>query len=352
MKKFRNSCRAFLIFVSKIITCFTVCAYFTFSLEKPCSDLVSKKTNIIVGFYGTSAQDPDVLTLKKALHKGKIAGFILYGRNIVNPKQLKSLISFLKKDAPRAIVAIDQEGGMVARLKTEDGFIDSGAMLAAADYKNVKQVMAYHRRAAREMRQLGINMVFGPVADLNTNPNCPIIGQKRRSFSDNPDIVAEYCNAIIAVYKKNGIKACIKHAPGHGSATTDSHLGASDVSDTWDKRELIPFIMCSKKHPGVAIMMAHVFNRTLDPKFPASMSQKTINRINRDLKKSGANVMPLYVTDAYEMKAISDKYTPKEFLDHSKKIGINLVLLFCDNGIYGKEYRLQNFLIEKLHKKL
>jgi beta-N-acetylhexosaminidase len=319
-----------------------------------------KKTHIIVGFNGQSENDEDVQTLKKALVKKIVAGFILYPRNIVNPKQLQSLIAFLKKDAPHAHVCIDQEGGTVERLKTEHGFTHSGAMLAAADYTSIEQARQYHERAAKEMKDIGITWVLGPVADVNINPNCPIIGQRKRSFSDNPEIVAQYCNAIIDIYKKNGLKACLKHAPGHGSSLTDSHLGFTDTSKTWiQQEELIPFCRCVKKNPDVAIMMAHVFNDTLDPKFPASMSKKTIDMMNDALKKVGVRRMPVYMADAYEMKAISNEYTPKKFLERCKKIGMNYVFIFCQDtlnaapgvAVYKKGYSLKQFLTEDLDSK-
>ena len=290
-----------------------------------------KTPDIWVGFLGTSEKDPDVQTLKRALALKKVHGFVLFARNIVNPTQLRALISFLTHNNPLISVAIDQEGGKVCRLKSNQGFLACGAMRAAADYQgNVLEIQNTHEAAAKEMRNLGISVVFGPVADININPHCPAIGQWGQSFSQGAQQVISSCNAVIEAYEKYGLRACLKHAPGHGSSLVDSHKGITDITKTWSEQELEPFIQCFKSHPLCAIMMGHVMVRTVDPKFPASMSKAMVDYMNKRLSALGIHQKPMFITDDYRMKAISDFYTPKEFLDQCGRAGM-AVVLFCSH---------------------
>jgi len=181
-----------------------------------------KTPKIWVGFNGTSEKDDDVVMLQRALALKKVHGIILFGRNIVNPHQVRSLVLFLTKNNDNIPVAIDQEGGTVKRLATNKGFVASGAMPAAADYHgNVSNIQTVHQAAAKEMRGVGITVVFGPVADININKQCPIIGSLGRSFSDQSHEVIDCCNTVISAYKQCGLTACLKHAPGHGSSLAD-----------------------------------------------------------------------------------------------------------------------------------
>ena len=335
-------------------------------------DFKKPKIEIWVGFRGTSPKDPDVPFLRHALKKKKVHGIILFNRNIENPKQLKNLISFLTDNDGSIPVSIDQEGGRVMRLTQSKGFDRAGKMLAAAGYLNpdstaksiekpsakpaakptevqaLKYISDMHQAAAQEMADLGITMVLGPVADVNVNPECPAIGKLNRSFSGDPEQVTRCCNAVIAAYEKYGLRACLKHAPGHGSASMDSHEGVTDVTKTWVKSELDPFVGCFKAHPGTAIMMGHLMNQGIDTDFPASMSKKIVTLINAAIAAAGIDKKPLYIADGYEMKAVFNRYSPREFLNYCTDAGIGAVLFFCEDSYYPLDYTLQDFLKERL----
>ena len=308
-----------------------------------------KTPDIWVGFVGTSKDDPDVVTLHRALALKKVNGIILFGHNIVNPDQVRSLISFLTKNNRNIPVAIDQEGGKIRRLEAGKGFLACGAMRAAADYYgNVLDIKTIHEAAAREMHDLGITVVFGPVADTNINPRCPVIGALDRSFSDQPNQVIHCCNAVISAYEKYGLMACLKHAPGHGSSVIDSHKGLTDVTSTWGRQELEPFIQCFKANPKTAMMMSHVMLRTQDPQFPASMSKKIVDFLHNQLRQSGVSHKPLLISDGYDMKAICDFYTPRQFLNQCGVAGLDVVLFYCDNDFTAKYPSLADFLKKEL----
>jgi len=306
-----------------------------------------KKPEVWVGFKGVSSQDPDVVCLKKALDKKLVQGVVLFSRNIENPQQLKRLIAFLKKNNPNVTVALDQEGGKVMRLTLAKGF-QSGNMLALSDYQTLDQVVRVHELAAKEMRDLGITMVFGPVVDVNVNPECPVIGKLGRSFSSDVEKVTQYAQSVINTYARYALKACLKHAPGHGNSMADSHLGVTDITSTWSDAELIPFIQCAKTIPGIAIMLGHLMHRDLDSDYPASFSKKTICWMNQKMHDSNVNKKPFYIADGYEMHAVFDNYSAKEVIELGGRSGIDAMLFFCNHEYYPQGYSLQDFLKEKL----
>jgi beta-N-acetylhexosaminidase len=306
-----------------------------------------KKAEIWVGFSGTTSQEDDVIYLKKALKAQLIQGVVVFSGNVQNPNQLKKLIAFLKEGNPNIRIALDQEGGRVRRLK--DGFA-SGEMLAVSDYQTIEQCVEIHEKAAVEMQDLGITDVFGPIVDVNVNLDCPAIGQLGRSFSRDPNIVGQYAKAVVDVYKKHGLRACLKHFPGHGSATTDSHVGVTDITHTWSEKELKPFVECVKAHPEVAVMVGHLMLRNKDGNYPASMSKKIIRWFERCLNQSGIKKVPFLIADGYEMKAVFEKYSHTEFLNQCSKAGINAVLFYClrTEDYYPRGYSLQQLMEEKL----
>ena len=162
------------------------------------------------------------------------------GRNIKNAQQLKSLCSQLHTLSPSLLIGIDQEGGYVSRLSTRYGFpnILSAQKSAALGNDTVRH---YARLTAMTLHNLGINLNFAPVADVNVNPNCPVIGKIERSFSSDTTRVAECCALWIEEQRAQGVASCLKHFPGHGSAKGDTHKGLVDVSKTWQRRELAPY---------------------------------------------------------------------------------------------------------------
>ncbi|MCI5210735.1 MAG: hypothetical protein D3910_18550 [Candidatus Electrothrix sp. ATG2] len=177
---------------------------------------------------------------------------------------------------------------------------------------------------AAELSECGINFNLAPVADLNLNPDNPIIAQYERSFGEEPDVVADHCQAVIQGHHKYGVACCLKHFPGHGSASGDSHLGFVDISKDWQEQELAPYkIMIERCHVD-AIMTAHVVHYGLDPSgLPATLSPVMINAmLRRDLGFDG-----VIVTDDLQMKAISSRYGLKEAVQRAVLAGADLLIV-------------------------
>ncbi|MEX2604265.1 MAG: glycoside hydrolase family 3 N-terminal domain-containing protein, partial [Gracilimonas sp.] len=204
---------------------------------------------ILIGFRGTELSSES--TIYKDLKERNIAGVVLFdrdvitgslSRNIEEPTQLLQLSSSIITNSSTApIIAVDQEGGLVSRLKETKGFPKSVSAEYLGNLDNEDSTRHYARLMAQEFMVVGTNTNFAPVVDVNTNPNNPVIGKLERSFSSGPEKVAEHAGYVIDEYAKEGVLSVLKHFPGHGSSTTDSHLGFTNVTDTWDEKELIPY---------------------------------------------------------------------------------------------------------------
>ncbi len=168
---------------------------------------------LMVGFRGMSIDENS--TISKDLKAGRVGGVILfdkdaalgiYDRNIKSPEQVQSLVAALKSYSTyKLLVAIDQEGGKVNRLKTGYGFPSSVSQQYLGTLDNIDSTAYYAKRTAETLKSLGINLNFAPVVDLNVNPESPAIGKVERSFSAAPTIVAKHSQIIIDEHKKLNI---------------------------------------------------------------------------------------------------------------------------------------------------
>lgn len=278
----------------------------------------------ICGFHSLEA-DEQILTLIKDYHVG---GTVYFRRNIESVPQLAALSSALQRlprnhaDVP-LFIAIDQEGGMVARLDHEGmSRIPGNMSLGAADDLSLTEATA--RLAAKEMLALGINFNFAPCIDVNNNPANPVIGV--RSFGENPLKVAEHGVAAITGYQQQGVIATAKHFPGHGDTAVDSHRGLASVPHDKERLnavELLPFRHAIEA--GVdAIMTAHVIFPAFEPDgIPATLSRKVLT----DLLRTELGYQGVIVTDCLEMHAISKESGIAEGAVQSLQAGADLVLV-------------------------
>jgi beta-N-acetylhexosaminidase len=293
---------------------------------------------LLVGFRGNAAADCDLIV--RDIRERRIGGVILFDeemadgsarrRNVESPAQLKGLIAHLQAQAAiPLLVAIDQEGGRVNRLKARYGFPES---VSHEELGRRNEPAETFRRAAviaQTLASIGINFNLAPVVDLDAHPDNPIIKGKGRSFSSDPEVVARHAAEFVRAHRAQGIATCAKHFPGHGSATGDTHLGLVDVTQTWHERELIPFQRLIDGGQCDAIMSAHVFNAKLDPERPATLSADVLTRLLRDrLHFSG-----VILSDDMEMKAISSHYGLDQAVPHAIEAGVDL-LCFGNNMSY------------------
>ena len=205
---------------------------------------------ILVGFRGCTPAECSVVI--RDLREHHIGSVILFDqemaasapgrRNIESPAQVKALIAHLQAQARGPLlVAVDQEGGRVNRLKPAAGFPESISHEELGRLDQTEETFRHAAATARTLAELGFNLNLAPVVDLDAHPDNPIIKGKGRSFSSDPEAVARHAAAFVRAHRAAGVLCCAKHFPGHGSATGDTHLGLVDVTATWHERELIPF---------------------------------------------------------------------------------------------------------------
>jgi len=247
---------------------------------------------LLPGFIGTEAPE---WVLRRAAEG--LGGVCLYARNITSPDQLATLCRQLHAENPGLIVSIDEEGGDVTRLEAATGSSYPGnlALGAAGDVDLTRSVA---RAIGLELARAGVDLDLAPDADVNSNPSNPVIGV--RSFGSEPAAVAAQTAAWVEGLQSAGVAACVKHFPGHGDTSVDSHIALPVVGADPRAGALQPFEAAIAA--GVqAVMSAHIVAPSLD-RVPATVSRAIMTGLLRD----ELSFRGLAVTDGLEMKAIAD----------------------------------------------
>ncbi|MGW4080016.1 glycoside hydrolase family 3 protein [Streptomyces asiaticus] len=255
------------------------------------------------GFTGTTAPDWVLRRLGEGL-----ASVGLFGRNIATPEQLGALTAQLRAERDDVLVAIDEEGGDVTRLEVRTGSSFPGNLaLGAVDDPELTRAVA--RELGRRLAECGVNLNWAPSADVNSNPDNPVIGV--RSFGAEPGLVARHTAAYIEGLQGAGVAACTKHFPGHGDTAVDSHHALPRIDaglDTLTARELVPF-RAAVAAGTKAVMSAHILLPALDPDLPATLSPAALHGLlRRPVADGGLGFDGMIVTDGMEMRAIADAY--------------------------------------------
>ena len=241
-------------------------------------------------------------------------GFALFRKNILSPAQLRSFtanLHGLNATLP-PLLAIDEEGGRIARIGNHDfgvtRFPPMGEIAASGEYARALEV---GKTIGDYLKAFGLDVDFAPVADVNTNPANPVIGD--RAFGSDPEVAAGMVSSVIQGLHEAGIASCIKHFPGHGDTATDTHTGYAETRKTWEELlscEMIPF------RAGIAaetdlVMTAHIAAPSVTgSEEPATMSRILLTeKLRQELGYDG-----LIVTDALSMGAVREKYPPKPVL--------------------------------------
>tara|TARA_B100001996_G_scaffold369870_1_gene343719 strand:+ start:299 stop:1408 length:1110 start_codon:yes stop_codon:yes gene_type:complete len=278
-----------------------------------------------------SVEDADSLLLE--LSKNNLGGIILFEKNVNQHdsyNNLKKLIDKIQLVSNNSLfIAIDEEGGRVNRLKTKYGFHRTRSAKSLGDENNLDSTYYYSKKTSNLLRELGINVNYAPSVDLSINLENPVIYKLERSFGRNPSLVFSHAKSFINAHKENKIISVLKHFPGHGSSNEDSHLGLTDVSDTWMIEELYPYKSMIDSGFVDAIMSAHVVNKRLDDKkLPGTLSSKIINGLLRNFLGFNGVVF----SDDMQMQAITNHYGLEVAIEKSINSGID-ILLFCNNQL-------------------
>ncbi len=270
----------------------------------------------IIGFNGNDV-------VKARLCNRGLGGVIVFKKspigksykNFYDAKSLKNLTNNLKRCINRPLIAVDQEGGLVQR-------VNFGTKYPKASIV-AKQGLAYakniYEQMAKELHSVGVNLDFAPVADLAINPKNRVIVGYGRSYG-NLNSVINYDRVFIDAMHKYGVATSLKHFPGHGSSLGDTHKGFVDVTSMWQNIELKPYQ--ALKDRTDTVMVAHIFNRKLDPIYPASLSNRVVTYILRN--KIGFN--GVVVTDDLQMGAIRKRFNLKDTIALAINAGDDILL--------------------------
>lgn len=289
---------------------------------------------LLVGFRGMQLDDSSHIV--RDIRDHNIGGVILFEydapsgrhhRNIASPAQLRALCTQLQSlRRSTLLIGIDQEGGRVSRLKDKQGFPSFAS--AEAQAASNDSVTYYARLTASTLADMGINLNFAPCVDVNTNPDCPVIGKLERSFSASPQRVTQCAAIWVDELQRQGVTACLKHFPGHGSSSKDTHVGLADVSQTWSPVELEPYRqLLASQHDIRMIMTTHVFNTQLDSVYPATLSKPTLTTLLRD----SLHFQGVIITDDLAMGAMVKQYSYPEILRQAILAGADMLCL-SNNG--------------------
>jgi len=207
-------------------------------------------------------------------------------------------------------------------LSLKNGFSSYPSAFEVSRNMTLLESYEIYKKMAEELKHYGFNINFAPVVDLNINPNSPAIGAKKRSFSSQEEIVIAYSAEFLRAHKDTGIISVLKHFPGHGSALSDSHKELTDVSDTWEFRELKPYFDFIKHQKADSIMVGHITLDRFDKIYPASLSKKIIKGILRD--KLGFD--GVVFSDDMHMRAIADEYGFEQSIVLAINAGVDVLV--------------------------
>jgi|LFRM01.1.fsa_nt_gb beta-N-acetylhexosaminidase len=246
-----------------------------------------------------------------------VGGYILFQKNIVDPIQLRKFQDDLAAHLSiQPFFAIDEEGGRVSRLASNAQF----ETVSFADMLYIDDAYTVGESIGQYLKDYGFNLNFAPVADVNSNPLNPVIGS--RSFSDDPFIVAEKVKQIINGFHSQNMITTLKHFPGHGDTSEDTHFTSarSDKSlDQLKELEFIPFETGIKAGSDL-VMLAHILTPLDD--VPSSLSDIIVNILRTDLGFDG-----LIITDSLSMNAITEYYSASESALAAFETGVDILLM-------------------------
>lgn len=309
MKKFVAVILAVMLAV-QLAACKTKSEPVAEDISRMAEEILSKLTTeqkigqlFCVSFSGTELSDE----VKDFFEEYSVGNVILFSKNLENAEQTAALCRDIQSEITKntgtaAFIGTDQEGGRVTRVT--DGAVYYPGAMAAAACGSPEIIQRLGENMGSELRALGINIDFAPVADVNSNPDNPVIGT--RSFGDRAENAAEYASTFVNGMNISGEVSTAKHYPGHGDTDTDSHYGLPMVDKSLDalmENELVPFKKLIENNVP-AIMAAHILYPQIDPNVPASMSHIMLT----DVLRNELGFEGMIVTDSMRMGAVTDYF--------------------------------------------
>lgn len=275
---------------------------------------------------GTTTLTPEMTAVMKDYPVGGVA---MFGKNIESPEQITAFNQDLQQasDIP-LLIAVDEEGGKVARLANHEGFdlpkYESAAAVGATG--NYDDGFAMGNTIGSYLHNYGFNMDFAPVADVNTNPDNPIIGE--RAFSSDASVAALMAGAMADGLHAQGIIPVFKHFPGHGDTAEDSHKGIAVSYKTEEELRACEWLPFEEADRNDCIMVGHIaLPNVLNNLTPATLSHEIVH----DILKDSLGFDGLVITDSLAMDAIAKEYSPGDAAIGALQAGCDLLLM--PNGV-------------------
>ena len=283
---------------------------------------------IVVGFAGDTAGARPVKALRAEIAAGEIGGVMFLKTNVSSLAAVKAMNEAFLAAAPELppFITLDQEGGAVERLTEAVGFkeIPNAEIIAASNSPEGAGLI--YGEMAQKVADLGFTVNFGPVVDLNLNPGNLIIAKYGRAFGKSAKTVIPYAEAFIEAHRKVGLLTALKHFPGHGSSTADSHEGFVDITKTWKPDELLPYKALIGADLADFVMVGHLIHSDYS-ELPSSLAPEWITGVLRgELGYQG-----VVISDDLEMGAIREHFSLKETITRAVRAGMD-VLLFSNTA--------------------
>ncbi len=283
---------------------------------------------IVIGFTGDDVTDKSVVALTKEIAAGDLGGVMFLKTNVKNRKAVTAINAALLGASPNLppFITIDQEGGLVERLTSAVGFTEVPDAATIAKKDTPTEARDIYGGLAQGVKDWGFNVNFAPVVDLAVNPDNQVIAKFGRAYGKTGDVVARYAAEVIAAHHDAGLLTSLKHFPGHGSSTADSHEGFVDITRTWRDAELDPYRELIAGGYEDFVMVGHLIDTKVDPSgLPSSLSKPWIDGVLR--QKLGFK--GVVISDDLQMGAIRDHFGLRDTVIKAVTAGVD-VLLFSN----------------------
>jgi len=278
---------------------------------------------LLMGFIGDNTDTDGAAAIAGHLEQGRIGGVLFLRHNVRSREGVEGLTRLFRSIAPDAWMAVDQEGGAVQRLSSDLGYSPIPRAYVISEEQTVEEARALYTIAATEFRGAGFNLNLAPVADVQDDENS-VIGRWGRGYGEDGQTIAAYAAAFIDAFETAGAACAIKHFPGHGRSSGDSHHGFVDITDSWSQVELDPFRRLIDAGKAHLIMGGHLTHNGLDPAGdPVTVSRPILT----DLLRGQMGYQGALITDDLDMGAIHENFAQRDAVIRSIQAGNDMIMM-------------------------
>jgi beta-N-acetylhexosaminidase len=282
---------------------------------------------LMVGFHGSAIHESGPAILREQIERGEVGGVLYLGRNVAGIAELQAMNRAFRKAGGKLppLIAVDQEGGRIARLKADIGFPETPSARWFGIHADPAVARERYGKLASGLKKLLFNTNLGPVVDLDLDPRNPIISRLERSYSQHPDEVASFAAAFVEAHREAAVVTSLKHFPGHGSTLLDSHRGLPDISGSWSPRELEPYNRLFSMDLADMVMVGHLALglEAHEQDLPATLSPVLVTGLLRT--KLGFD--GVIISDDMDMGAITRNYSLENAVIRAIRAGTDIVIV-------------------------